>query len=62
MSWKQYGHVVLIGASSAFGMIIASLIGGTSLGATHVIVGCIITALITAKTLTVSFKAADSKR
>jgi len=61
MNWKQYGYAALLGAGIAFGDIIASRFGGTNLGATHVIVSCILTALLTVKTLSASLKAADSK-
>jgi hypothetical protein len=56
--WKQYSHAALVGASIAFGIIIASRIGDSSLGAAHVIVGCILTAMMVAKTT----KVADPKR
>jgi hypothetical protein len=58
MIWKQYSHAALVGANIAFGLIIASRIGDSGLGAAHVIVGCILTAIVTAKTT----KVANSKR
>jgi hypothetical protein len=58
MSWKQYGYAVLLGSGIGVGIIIGSRIGDSSLGWAHVIVGCILTALMTVKTLSVSLKAA----
>jgi len=43
-----------VGASIAFGIIIASRIGDSSLGAAHVIVVCILTAMMVAKTTKVA--------
>ena len=58
MIWKQYSYAVLVGAAIAFGVIIASRLSDSGLGAAHVIVGCILTAIImTIKTT----KVADSK-
>lgn len=57
MIWKEYGYAALVGAGIAFGVIIASRLGGSGLGAAHVMVGCIITAIMTVKTT----KVADSK-
>jgi hypothetical protein len=57
MIWKHNSHAALLGASIAFGLITASRIGDSGLGAAHVIVGCIITAIMTAKTT----KVANSK-
>jgi len=58
MIWKQYSYAALVGACVAFGIIAASRIDDHSLGAAHVIVGCILTAILTVKTT----KVADSKR
>jgi threonine/homoserine efflux transporter RhtA len=58
MIWKQYTYAALVGACIAFGVIIASRIGDSGLGTAHVIVGCILTAIISVKTT----KVADSKR
>jgi hypothetical protein len=58
MIWKQYSHAALVGSAIAFGIIIASRIGDHSLGAAHVIAGCILTAIKTVKTT----KVADAKR
>ena len=57
MIWKQYTYAALVGACVAFGVIIASRISDSGLGAAHVIVGCILTAIMTVKTT----KVADSK-
>ena len=54
MIWKRYSYSALVGAAIAFGIIIASRIGEHGLGAAHVIVGCILTAMIVVKTTTVS--------
>ncbi len=62
MICKRYSYAALVGACSAFGIIIASRIGDHGLGAAHVIVGCILTAIITVKTTTVSLEVADTKR
>jgi hypothetical protein len=58
MSWKQYGYAVLIAAGIALGIVIVGHVGGNRLGAAHVIVGCILTALMVVKTT----KAAELKR
>ncbi len=57
MIWKQYSYAALVGVGISFGVIIASRIGGSGLGAAHVVVGCILTAIMTAKMT----KVADSK-
>ena len=57
MIWKQYSYAALVGAGIAFGVIIASRISDGGLGAAHVIVGCILTAIMTVRTT----KIADSK-
>jgi hypothetical protein len=49
MSIHQYGYVALLGAAVAVGDIAASQFNGSSLGTLHVVVSCIITALVTAK-------------
>lgn len=56
MIWKQYSYAALVGAGIAFGVIIASHLGDSGLGAAHVIVGCILSAILTVKTT----KVADS--
>ena len=55
MSIQQYGYAALVGAAIAGGDIAASQVNGSSLGALHVVVSCIITALVTAK-ISASFK------
>jgi hypothetical protein len=57
MIWKQYTYAALVGACIALGVIIASRISDRGLGAAHIIVGCILTAILTVKTT----KVADSK-
>ena len=57
MIWKQYSYAALVGAGIAFGVIIASRISDSGLGGAHVIVGCILTAIMTVRTT----KIADSK-
>ncbi|MGO9946209.1 MAG: hypothetical protein ACLPWG_05095 [Steroidobacteraceae bacterium] len=57
MTWKQYSYAALVGAGIAFGIIIASRLGDSGLGAARVIVGCILSAILTVKTT----KVADSK-
>jgi hypothetical protein len=49
---KQYSYAVLVGAGIAFGEIIATRLSGSGLGAAHLIVGCILTAILTVKTTT----------
>jgi hypothetical protein len=49
MGWKRYAHVALMGAASGIGVVIAARIGQHGLTAAHVIVGCIATAIVTAK-------------
>jgi hypothetical protein len=49
---KQYSYAVLVGAGVAFGEIIATRISDSGLGAAHLIVGCILTAILTVKTTT----------
>ena len=58
MIWKQYNYAALAGACIAFGVIAAGRIGDHSLGAAHVVVACVLTAILTVKTT----KVADSKR
>jgi hypothetical protein len=58
MIWKQYSYAALVGVGIAFGVIIASRVGDSGLGAAHVIVGCVLTAIMTVKTI----KVADSRR
>jgi hypothetical protein len=58
MIWRHYSCAALVGVFIAFGVIIASRISASGLGAAHVIVGCILTAMMTVKTT----KVADSKR
>jgi hypothetical protein len=57
MTWKQYSYAALVGAGIAFGIIIASRLRDSGLGAAHVIVGCILSAILTVKTT----KVVDSK-
>jgi hypothetical protein len=57
MIWKQYTYAALVGACIALGVIIASRISDSGLGAAHIIVGCILTAIMTVKTT----KVVDSK-
>jgi hypothetical protein len=57
MTWKQYGHVALLGAAIAFGDIVASHFNGSQLGALHILVSCVLTALVTAKVIDTSLKA-----
>jgi uncharacterized membrane-anchored protein len=58
MIWKQYAYAALVGAGIAFGDIISSRINGSGLGATHVIVSCVLTALMIVKIT----KVAESRR
>jgi hypothetical protein len=58
---KQYSYAVLVGAGIAFGEIIATRISGNGLGAAHLIVGCILTAILTVKTATGTMTAKATK-
>jgi hypothetical protein len=58
MIWKQYAYAALVGGGIAFGDIIASRFSDSGLGATHVVVSCILTAIMTVQIT----KRADSKR
>ncbi|MGB6539679.1 MAG: hypothetical protein WBF03_02245 [Xanthobacteraceae bacterium] len=49
---KQYSYAVLVGAGLAFGEIIAARFSDNGLGAAHLVVGCILTAILTVKTTT----------
>ncbi len=55
---KQYAYAALLGACVAFGDIIAGRVSNSGLGATHILVCCVLTAIIAVKTT----KAAESKR
>ena len=57
---KQYSYAVLVGAGIALGEIIATRLSG-GLGAAHLIVGCILTAILTVKTTTATMTAKTPK-